>query len=244
MKAYALITTCLFGALLLYGFKLADQKSKFEEIDVERINIVEKDGKVKLIISNKDRAPDPILDGKSYPLRQGGNGAGMIFLNEKGDECGGLVYHGDTKDGQYRAGAALLFDQYRQDQTIGLQYNDNNGRRSAGLTVWDRPDTPLAETVEKLEAIRKMNDGPEKTEAMKKLQEAAGRGEFGVTRLVVGKGADKSAKLMMADTKGRPRINLLVDESGAPKLEFLDEKGQVIYSLPPAPQKPAQEKKE
>jgi len=239
LKIYALVMTCLFGALLFYGFKLADQKSKFEEIDVERINIIEKDGKVRLIISNKGRAPDPILDGKSYPLRQGGNDAGMIFLNEKGDECGGLVYNGDTKDGQHRAGAALLFDQYRQDQTIGLQYGDNNGRRSAGLTVWDRPDTPLAETVERLQSIRNLSEGPEKAEAISKLQESARNGEFGVTRLIVGKGADKSAKLMMADTKGRPRINLVVDESGAPKLEFLDEKGQVIYSLPPAAEKSA-----
>lgn len=226
--------TCLFGALLVYGFKLADQKTKFEEIDVERINVVEKDGKVRLIISNKDRAPDPILDGKSYALRQGGNEAGMIFLNEKGDECGGLVYNGDTKDGKHSAGAALLFDQYRQDQTIGIQYSDNNGRRSAGLTIWDRPDTPLAETVERLQSIKKMSDGPEKAEAISKLQESARNGEFGVTRLVIGKGADRSAKLMMADTRGRPRINLIVDESGTAKLEFLDEKGQVVYSLPPA----------
>jgi hypothetical protein len=31
------------------------QKQKFAEIDVERINIVEKDGKLRMVISNQDR---------------------------------------------------------------------------------------------------------------------------------------------------------------------------------------------
>jgi hypothetical protein len=43
LKLYAVIAT---GALLVFaiaGFRFADRKTKFEEIDVERINIVEKD---------------------------------------------------------------------------------------------------------------------------------------------------------------------------------------------------------
>ena len=36
----------------------------------------------------------------------------------------------------------------------------------------------------------------------------------------------------MSDIKGKPRIRLQVAPEGTPKLEFLDEGGKVIYSLP------------
>jgi len=36
----------------------------------------------------------------------------------------------------------------------------------------------------------------------------------------------------MSDAKGKPRINMSVAADGNPKLEFLDEMGKVIYSLP------------
>ncbi|HXG92875.1 MAG TPA: hypothetical protein VNN73_10985, partial [Blastocatellia bacterium] len=130
------------------------------------------------------------------------------------------------------AGGALLFDQLNQDQTVGIIYSENDNRRTAGLRVWDRPDKPIWEVAEQLEAIRKMKDGPEKTEAMKRLQDAAARGEMGAQRVFVGKGADKSAAIMLADSKGRTRISLTVDEAGAARLNFLDESGKVIYSLP------------
>src|SRR5262249_41362487 len=129
---------------------------------------------------------------------------------------------------RHSANAALLFDQFRQDQTIGIQYVENNGRRAAGLQVWDRPDMPLTELLEKMDAVKKMPDGPEKTAAAKKLQEAA----VSATRVVVGK-SEKRAVVMLADGKGRPRINLAVDAAGDARLEFLDETGKVVYRLPP-----------
>ncbi len=40
------------------------------------------------------------------------------------------------------------------------------------------------------------------------------------------------AKLQLHDTDGNKRIQMVVTESGEAKLEFLDEKGQVILRLP------------
>src|SRR5215469_2718741 len=169
LKAYSIFISLLLAFMVFSAMIQSSHKNRFEEIDVERINIVEKDGKLKLVISNKDRFPDPIIDGKSYPLRQGGKTAGMIFYNDKGDECGGLSFSGQDKDGARRAGAGLLFDQFNQDQTIGITYGESDGRRAAGLNVWDRPDTPLAEMIERLQAIQKMPDGPEKTNALQRF---------------------------------------------------------------------------
>jgi hypothetical protein len=36
-----------------------------------------------------------------------------------------------------------MFDQFKQDQVIGISHQDAAGRRWAGFRVWDRPDEPL-----------------------------------------------------------------------------------------------------
>jgi hypothetical protein len=236
LKAYSVLVTMLLGTVLVCGFARADgqanQKPKFAEIDVERINIVEKDGTIKMVISNKERTPDPVVGGKTLRgKRQGDKSPGIIFYNDQGDEDGGLAFGGQEKDGKSSAHAALLFDQFNQDQTVGIMYSESNGRRSAGLRVWDRPDTPLLKSVDKFESIAKMQDGPEKTEAIRKLRET---GELGANRLFVGKTDDKSAAVILSDGMGRPRIRMTVDTAGAGKLEFLDEHGKTTYSFPEA----------
>jgi len=119
LRAYALTASVLLTVLVLAAFSRFGQKARFEEIDVERINVVEKDGTLRLVISNKARAPDPVVSGKTYP-RGGGNRAGFIFFNDEGNENGGLIYGGRRdRDGTFHAEGALLFDQFDQDQVAG-----------------------------------------------------------------------------------------------------------------------------
>jgi hypothetical protein len=204
-------------------------KPKFAEIDVERINVVEADGTVRLVVSNQARFPEVVLDGKTIKGRSGGKTAGLLFYNDRG-ECGGLSFGGGDRAGRHAANAGLMFDQYRQDQTVGIIYTDANGRRSAGLRVWDRPDMPLTELLDRVAAIKKMPDGPEKTEAARALERVGGA----ATRVVVGKSDTKAAVVMLADARGRPRIRLVVEADGDPRLEFLDETGKLTHRLPPA----------
>jgi hypothetical protein len=228
LKAYAFVLTVLFGLAVLCGFTWANQKAKFDEIDVARINIVEKDGTIKMVISNKERAPDALLKGK-FSKRQGGNSPGIIFFNDMGDECGGLVFYGEDREGKSRAGSALLFDQFLQDQTIGIMYSEADGRRRAGLYVWDRPDVDLLQTMETLKPILALPDGAEKTQALNKLRE---RGQLGAQRLFIGKSQDRSAAIVLFDAMSRPRLRLRVEAAGEAHIEFLDAKGQVVQSLP------------
>ena len=227
LKAYAFVVTVLLGVLTFAGFSQGNQKNKFAEIDVERINVVEKDGKLKMVISNSERQHPGVIDGRTLTRTRP---AGMLFFNDKGDECGGLSFNGEQKDGKASAGALLAFDRFLQDQTVAIQYGENNGQYSAGLRVWDRPDTSLGEVVDKLQVIQKMADGPEKTQAMQKLRETSGAGA--AQRVFVGKTREKAAALTLSDPQGRPRAQLIVDAQGAARLEFLDEKGVVIQSIP------------
>lgn len=226
LKAYSILITVLFGVIAFSTISEATQNKKFEEIDVERINIVEKDGKLKLVISNSERQHPGVVDGQTLSRRRP---AGMLFFNDKGDECGGLSFDGSQKDGKPTANALLAFDRFRQDQTVGIQYGESNGQYYAGLRVWDRPDTSLGPVIEKLAAIQKMSDGPEKTAAMEKLREMAGGA---AERVMVGRDREQAAVVRLSDSKGKPRLKLLVDAAGQPKLEFLDETGKVTFSLP------------
>jgi hypothetical protein len=135
-----------------------------------------------------------------------------------------------------------MFDQYNQDQTVGLTYSQRNDVRSSGLRVWERPLTPLADFAKQLNEVESMKDGPEKEAAAKKLrQQALESGLSGVSRVFVGRGTKNEAVVSLADTKGKPRILLSVDGADVPSLQFLDEKGNVVFKLPadapPGPKK-------
>ncbi len=203
-------------------------KVRFEEIEVERINIVDRNGTLRLAIANTERSPDPVINGKPY-TRSGGQMPGLIFFNDKGFECGGLVFRGRREDGGCSAGTSLTFDQFEQDQVVQLSYDDEGGKRSYGLTIMDRAPVPLAEVAEKAEAVKRMPDGPSKDQAFRDLG-----AELGIAlRLFVGRNPAGEAVVMLADSKGRTRIWMRVDKDDVPRLEFLDEDGKVVYSLPP-----------
>lgn len=226
LKAYSILITVLLGVIGFSAIGEANQKNKFEEIDVERINIVEKDGKLKMVISNAERQHPGVIDGNMLSRKRP---PGMLFFNEKGDECGGLSFDGNTRDGKGNASALLAFDRFRQDQTVGITYGESNGQYHAGLRVWDRPETSLGPVILKLAEIEKMKDGPEKTAAMQQLREMAGGA---AERVMVGRDREQAAVVRLADAKGKPRLKLSVDVSGVPKIEFLDDTGKVTYKLP------------
>jgi hypothetical protein len=228
LEAYAVVSLLAFGVIALSAF--TQTKQKFDEITVERLNVAEKNGQLVAVLANRDRMPDPITNGKAFKTERP---PGMIFYNGEGDECGGLVF-GASSGARARAGdrygayGGFTLDQYQQSQAIGLIYNDHSGSREVALKVWDRPETPISEFVERGEAIRKMPEGPEKQAARKSLSEA----NFSPTRIFVGKTKEHEAKVTLYDAKGNARINLMVDVAGIPRLDFLDDKGKVTYSLP------------
>ena len=234
LKLYTGTLTVFFVVFLAAGFQ--ESRQRFREIDVERINIIEPDGKVRMVIANKERQPDPIINGKTFKgARKGDKSAGIIFFNDEGDECGGLAYSGRAVGGNAQAGGALLFDQFHQDQTVGIMYSQSGERKSAGLHVWDRPQTPADVLVEQMQAITAMPDGPAKQAELQKMKDAQARGELGAHRVFVGKGSNGSAGVTIADRFGKDRIVMVVDEKNSAQLRFLDDSGKVVYSIPTGP---------
>ena len=231
LKAYAAVSSILL-AVLIFSAAKTSRKVKFDEIDVERINIVE-NGKLRLTISNNDRSPGNIMHGKYMKSREGKRGAGFIFFNDEGDESGGMTWHAKNKDGHIDADAGLMFDQYDQDQTVGITYSQSDEKRSSGLRVWERPLTPIGDLADKIGELELQPEGPEKTAAMKKVrEEAVASGVLGVPRVFVGRSVKNEAVVSLSDTKGKPRIVMSVDGSDVPSLQFLDSDGKTVYTVP------------
>ena len=233
LKGYAIVVTALLGTLSLAAFRQASQKQKFTEIDVERINIVEKDGKLRMVIANRPRSIGPVYKGKPFGYA-GGNRPGIIFFNDEGTENGGLTLRGArAADGKYQASTHMSFDQFDQDQIVVLNYSDNNGDRQAGLTFSDRTDRPIIELVNERDSVLKMPDGPAKTEAMRQLQQPVRNGVVqAAPRVFIGRDRTKSSILRLSDPMGRPRAVLRVDSLGVARLEFLDDSGRVTTRIP------------
>jgi hypothetical protein len=228
LEAYAVLSLLVLGVLAFTAF--AQTRQKFDEITVERLNVVEKNGQLVAVIANTDRMPDPIVGGKTFKTERP---PGMIFYNGIGDECGGLVFGAATGENtragdKYGAYGGFSLDQYKQSQAIGLIYNDHSGSREVGLKVWDRPETSQSEFIERGDVISKMPEGPEKQAARKSLRDSG----FSPTRIFVGKNKEREARVTLYDAKGNARINMIVDAAGVPRLDFLDESGKVTYSMP------------
>lgn len=228
LRAYAVLTSLVLVVLAAAAFRQAAPAKSLGEITVERINVVDANGTLRMVISNKDRMHPGVMDGvtidRPRPV------AGMLFFNDEGDEVGGLTYTGTVAGGRGRANAGIMFDQLKQDQTIGLSYSEANGQRSTGLQVWDRSDTVrLSELITKLNAANKLPAGAERDAAIAKVRADAPPGP---RRVFVGKTQDKASTVVLSDADGRPRLRLTVDPTGNPRIEFLDEAGKVVTRIP------------
>ncbi|MGI9055071.1 MAG: hypothetical protein ACR2F2_04625 [Pyrinomonadaceae bacterium] len=216
LQAYCLIITLLGGGLLVTGFSQS-KKQKFTEIDVERINVVEKDGKLRMVISNQERQHPGISNGKVIE-RKGPRPPGMIFFNHLGDEMGGLIYGENGGNGHF---GSLTWDKVKGDQTIGFRHLEgDNGTYQMGLEMWQQPNIPGDVLNDKIAALLKI---PEESAARKAaVQKMLDNNELPRNRLFLGKTRDNTTSLEISDIKGKPRIKMSVAADGNPKLDFLD----------------------
>ena len=228
---YSAVLTIACAASLATGAVASDspEKTTITELDVQRINIREPDGTLRMVISNTARTPGIYIRGVERPHPSGRRSAGMLFFNDEGTENGGLSFSGRRlPDGTAVGGGHLSFDQYEQDQVIQLTQSEGGGRRWAGMVVSDRPDAPL--DFDLAQRITAMPEGPERTAAIQRIQ---AEGTFGRQRVWVGKTRDRESAVLLSDAQGRPRIRMRVAPDGASAIDFLDENGGVVRSLTP-----------
>jgi len=227
LVGYAALVSTLAAALLVTQVVADPKVQKFDEIDVQRINLREDDGTLRMVISNTTRFPGIFFRGKEQP-HPNRRTAGILFFNEEGTENGGLTFGGKTVDGKSYSSGHLSFDQFEQDQVIQFTHQEQDGKRRAALIISDRPDKPLDFAA--LAKYTAMPEGPEKEAELKRLSDT-----FGVaTRVQVGKTRERDAAVALHDAKGRPRITLQVTAEGAASITFLDENGKAVRTITPS----------
>jgi len=232
LRSYAGVATLLLAVFALGAFRQPLRHERFTEIDVERINVIEPNGTLRLVISDKARFPDPVVGGKSYALRSGAKRAGMIFFNDEGNENGGLVYAGRKEGTGYAASASLTFDQFDQDEAVALSYNDNSGRRTAGLTISDRAEEPIQPCADSVFRVMQVADTAERSRGVARMRTMCAAALSGTPRVALGKSAAKAAYVVLSDRAGKPRLRFAVDSLGDPSIEFLDATGRVTSRVP------------
>ena len=230
LRANLAVSSALLIVLVLGAFRRDDRTARFDELTVERLNVVDKDGRVRLVIANAARSPGVVEAGKQ--LTPPGHRPGLIFYNEEGTENGGLIFRGQRVDGKVSAGGHLSFDRYGQDQVIALTDEEEEGKERQGLTILDRPPQRFTEINARRDSIRRMPDGPAKDSSWKAWAEWQGGAPFGAPRLFVGRDQRKASTLDLKDQYGRSRLRLVVDSLGESRIEFLNDSGKVVRQLP------------
>jgi hypothetical protein len=223
LLVYSGVLTAVLCIVLLSGSTFPSKKASFDELDVKRINLIEPDGTVRLIISNKASFPGLIVKGKEYTHDR--QTAGMIFFDDEGTENGGLIFGGSKdKNGKVESWGHLSFDQYQGDQVMVLEGGENDGQRYAGIKFVDQPDIPINLVTD---ALKLPSD-----QRQARMQQIFSGKNKAQARVYLGKQPDHGAGLQLRDAEGRDRIVLKVAGDGNPSMQFLDDQGKVVAQFP------------
>lgn len=237
LRTFATVTAIGVIIVTTSAFKNSDNQ-RFSEIDVERINIVERDGTVKMVITNVERFPNGTDQINSRPTNvDRKKRSGMLFYNEDGIETGGFIYDGKKNENGHSAGLSLTYDQYDGDQVMQLLTQDvrqeDNRFVSSMLAFNDRPSKEsqfkTAEIMKELEALR--NTDPKAMQEKYKEYESQDL-VGGVPRIMLGKSRSQNNGLFLFDDEGMPKAMFYVDKQNNAKLEFFDNEGNTIASFP------------
>jgi hypothetical protein len=235
LRTFAVSTVAIMTVLLLFAFK-TNENQQFGTIDVERINIVESDGTVKMIITNVEQFPNgetkinDIMTNKNRKKR-----SGMLYFNEDGLECGGLIYDGAKNENGHNSGLSLTYDRYDGDQVMQLLTTDeergDERRVSSALMFSDRTANVSREEHDKIMA--EIDSIKDKKLRRKKYREYADQGLIGGTpRIMLGKTGSQNNGLFLFGDNGKTKAMFYVDKSNNVKLEVYDDQGNVTNSWP------------
>lgn len=161
-------------------------KARFEEIDVQRINVREADGTLRMVLASHGRLPGIVVRGKEKPFDR--PQAGMLFYNDEASEVGGLIF-GGRKDAQGKvrdSGGTLSFDRYEGNQVVQLWGVEDEENRLAGLTVTD--------SLEGGKTLRRV---------------LVGRGQDGVPKLILSDLEGRPRLRLQVATDGTPSLEFL-----------------------------------
>lgn len=227
---YSGVITAVLAFVVFTGFDASQtSKIRLQELTVQRINIVEPDGTLRMVISDKARMPGIYVKNVEHLPGHHSSTAGMLFVNDEGSECGGLTFSGyKDAQGNIRSTGHLSFDRYLQDQVITMTASQTNDQLSSLFNVLDQPSWSIEEYIALLERIQNLPADQQQAE----VQAFLATHDLGAHRMAIGRNTDRSVGLDLKDAQGRVRATLKVQADGSARLQFLDANGNVTSQFP------------
>jgi hypothetical protein len=190
-----------------------------DRLTVKRIDVVEDDGTLRMVIGNSDHAHDVPMRGRLVRHPGRARMAGILFVDDEGTECGGLQFGGGRTADGVDHGGYLTFDDYEQNESFRLgQAQDAAGSRK-WLEFSDLPDWSLVDMVDEIEGL-----DPEKADEVQERY-LAGEDGLGRSRMRLAREDDGSVGLVLRDARGQDRLRLVVPADGDVVAEVLDADG-------------------
>lgn len=223
--------TILVAILMFSSFRENEKHQKFDEITVKKINLIGEDGSLRMVLSNEARQHPGRIDGKDLPKRD--RGAGILYFNYDGDECGGLLYGNSNKDSVIASSLSFTMDQYKQDQSIQLLNSEyiENGKAiiERGLSISEYPiGSNLGETIQKVEEFSKIKDEKQRNEKIEEYMKVNG----GKSRMFIGRSGQNNTGIFLRDNEGKTKIKIYVNANGSPIIEVLSKTGKFVNIVP------------
>ncbi|WP_146381701.1 hypothetical protein [Mucilaginibacter pallidiroseus] len=226
VKVLQLCVAVLFITVVALVINQFVAKQTAKELTLERLNIVDSTGTLRMVISNKQKQHPGAVDGKAVAPRE--RDAGLIFFNDEGDECGGLIYSGNKKE----ASMVYSIDQFKNDQIMQLQYaqqSDGANNRSYGFKLWDRSDAfRTSQLLKYADSLKGLHNQALYDDGINKLK---AKGYLGVERLFLGKTKTGQTGLFLKDANGKPRLTICIDSLNQPVIQTLGDNGEVVATL-------------
>jgi len=196
---YALVLTGVVTMMVLTG-AATPKNPTFDEITVQRINVVEPDGTLRMVIADHAKLPGVIVRGKEQ-LPADRPQAGMLFYNDEASENGGLIFggHRNAKGEVVDSGGSLSFDKYDANQIVQLAGVDDKEDRFSGVIV---SDSVAAGATHRRIWVGRGDNGA----AVVQLMDAQGR-----KRISMEVAADGTPRLSFLDAAGKI-VNEIVPE--------------------------------
>ena len=226
LTGYAIISTVLFSSFILFSFSEKDKNLKLDELTLKRLNLISEDGSLRMVISNENRQHPGRMNGKDFSKRE--RPAGIIFFNNEGDECGGIIANVTSEKSSINSGMSFTMDNYHDDQVVQIlndeTYENGNSAIQRGLIINEFPiGSNIVSRNLKFEELEKIENENERNEKMNDLWQKEGSKR----RLFVGRNKNNDSGLFLYDSNGKPKMKIYVDKNGNPRLETINNKGKV-----------------
>lgn len=187
------------------------------ELTLERLAIAEPGKTWRLRLYNNGSAPAAIFKGETIDLHpEGRPGAGHMYVNDEGTECGGLIFQGPDAAGN--AGIYSTMDHHDQQEALVIHSTTSATGGNSSLSVVDNPEWSIVDWAHEMAA--------DQAKAMEKVQEETQAGRWFHQRVLARGGSGGSRVELDSPGTSPTKAALIVDENG-PRLELVDGKSHV-----------------